>query len=116
MSFDELENAEAIKCFSNVYNTMKISFFNELYLIAQKCGLDYEVISQTTLKSSLGIRIPEYYTKGGYPFNGGCLPKDLAALISFVKERGLDPHLFEAVVETNKEMKRRESKSWNPKT
>jgi nucleotide sugar dehydrogenase len=67
------ENAEAIKCFSNVYNAMKISFFNEVYLIAQKCGLDHEAISQAMLKSSLGIRIPRYYTKGGFPFSGGCL-------------------------------------------
>ena len=65
-----IENAEAIKCFSNVYNAMKVSFFNELYLVAQKRGLDHEIISQAMLESSLGIRIPEYYTKGGYPFNG----------------------------------------------
>ncbi len=102
-----LENAEAIKCFSNVYNAMKVSFFNQLYLITQKCGLDHEAISQTMLKSSLGIRIPEYYTKGGYPFDGGCLTKDLAASLSFVKEQGISPHLLEAVTEINEEMKRR---------
>jgi len=101
-----LENAEAIKCFSNVYNTMKVSFFNEVYRIAQKCGLDHEAISKTMIKSSLGIRIPEYYTKGGYPFGGSCLSKDLAASISFIKEIGLNPHLFEAVAEVNEELKR----------
>ena len=99
-----LENAEAIKCLSNVYNAMKVSFFNEVYLIAQKCGLDHEAISQAMLKASLGIRIPEYYTKGGYPFDGDCLPKDLAASISFAKELGLVPHLFEAVAKVNEEI------------
>jgi len=106
-----LENAEAIKCFSNVYNAMKVSFFNELYLLSQKCELDDETISQAMLKSSLGIRIPEYYTKGGFPFGGACLPKDLAASISFIKEQGLNPHLFEAVAEINEELKRRQNKS-----
>jgi UDPglucose 6-dehydrogenase len=106
-----LENAEAIKCFSNVYNAMKISFFNQLYLIAQKCGLDHEVISQTMLKSSLGIRISEYYTKGGYPFGGTCLTKDLAASLSFVKAQGLNPRLLETVVEINEEMMRRRGSS-----
>jgi len=105
------ENAEAIKCFSNVYDAMKVSFFNELYLVAQECGLDHEVISQAMLKSCEGIRIPEYYTKGGFPFGGACLPKDLAASISFVKEHGLEPHLFEAVAEINKEMERRQNKA-----
>lgn len=101
-----LENAEAIKCFSNVYNAMKVSFFNEVYLIAQKCALDHEAISQAMLKSSLGVRIPEYYTKGGFPFGGACLPKDLAAVISFVTEQGLNPRLFEAVAEINEEMEK----------
>ena len=101
-----LENAEAIKCFSNVYNATKVSFFNQLFLIAQKCGLDHEAISQAMLKSSLGIRIPKYYTKGGFPFGGGCLPKDLAASISFVKELGLNTHLFDAVAEINEEMRK----------
>jgi UDPglucose 6-dehydrogenase len=104
-----LDNAEAIKCFSNVYNAMKVSFFNQVYLIARKCGLDHEAISQAMLKSSLGIRIPEYYTKGGFPFGGACLPKDLVASISFVNELGVDTHLFDAVAEINEEMKKLEA-------
>jgi len=108
-----LENAEAIKCFSNVYNAMKVSFFNQIYLIAQKCGLDHEAISQAMLRSSLGIRIPEYYTKGGFPFGGDCLPKDLSASTSFVNELGLNTHLFNAVADINEEMKKLEA---NPDT
>jgi len=104
-----LENAEAIKCFSNAYNAMKISFFNKLYLIAERCGLDHEVISQALPKSTTAIRLPEYGITGGYPYGGKCLPKDLAAFISFVNEQGLDSHLFEVVAETNEEMKRLEA-------
>jgi len=107
-----LENAEAIKCFSNVYNAMKVSFFNKVYLIGQKCGLDHQAISQAMAKSSLGVRIPDYYTKGGFSFGGACLPKDLTACISFVKEQGLDPCLFEAVAEINEEMKELEG-NWD---
>jgi len=104
-----LENAEAIKCFSNAYNAMKISFFNKLYLIAERCGLDHEVISQALPKSTTAIRLPEYGIRGGYPYGGKCLPKDLAAFISFVNEQGLDSHLFEVVAEINEEMKRLEA-------
>jgi UDPglucose 6-dehydrogenase len=99
-------NAEAIKFFSNVYNVTKVSFFNEMYLIAKRLGLDHEVISQALTKSSLGVRIPEYYTKGGYPFAGHCLPKDLAAFITFLKELGFDPVFYKEVVKINEEMKR----------
>jgi UDPglucose 6-dehydrogenase len=104
-----LENAEAIKCFSNAYNAMKISFFNKLYLMAERCGLDHEVISQALPKSTTAIRLPEYGIRGGYPYGGKCLPKDLAAFISFVNEQGLDSHLFEVVAEINEEMKRLEA-------
>jgi len=104
-----LENAEAIKCLSNAYNAMKISFFNKLYLIAERCGLDHEVISQALPKSTTAIRLPEYGIRGGYPYGGKCLPKDLAAFISFVNEQGLDSHLFEVVAEINEEMKRLEA-------
>ena len=100
-----LENAEAIKCFSNAYNSMKVSFFNLLFLAAQKGNLNHEVIEQAMVKASLGIRLPSYYTSSGRPFSGGCLPKDLAALIAFIKEQGVDPKLLEAVAEINETMK-----------
>ncbi|MFC1925252.1 NAD(P)-binding domain-containing protein [Chloroflexota bacterium] len=101
-----LENAEAIKCFSNVYNAMKISFFNKLYLIAEECGLNHEVISQSMPKSTTAIRLPEYGIRGGYPYGGKCLPKDLAAFTSFISEQGIDSHLFKVVAEINEEIKR----------
>lgn len=100
-----LENAEAIKCFSNAYNSMKISFFNLLFLVAQQSKLDHKVIEQALTKASRGIRLPSYFTSGGRPFYGACLPKDLAAMVTFVKEQGVDPKLLEAVVEINETMK-----------
>lgn len=101
-----LENAEAIKCLSNVYNAMKVSFFNTVWLIAKECGLDHEVISEAMVKASLGVRVPEYYTRGGFAFDGNCLPKDLAASITFLKEHGLDYRLFQAVASVNEAMKK----------
>ena len=111
-----LENAKAIKYFSNVYNTMNISFFNELYLIAQKRGLGHEITSQTILESSLGIRISEYCAKGEYSFGDPCLPKDLTASTSFLKKQGPKSHLLETVAAVNQEIKRLQSKLERTKT
>ena len=88
---------------------MKVSFFNLLYLLAQKRDLDHEIISQTMHKASLGVRIPEYYTKGGYPFGGHCLPKDLTASTSYLKDEGLNAHLLEAVAELNEEIREKQN-------
>ena len=88
---------------------MKISFFNQLFLISKRCGLDHEVLSRALPSSALGIRLPDYYTKGGYPFGGKCLPKDLAAAIYFMERENLDPRLFEAVGAINREIAEYES-------
>lgn len=101
-----IENAEAIKCFSNAYNSMKVSFFNLLFLVAERKGLSHEDIEQGLIKASLGIRLPSYYTSGGRPYGGSCLPKDLRALITFVEEQGIDPELLEAVEKINEVMKK----------
>lgn len=100
-----IENAEAIKCFSNAYNSMKVSFFNLIFLLAEKSGLDHNEIEQGLIKASLGIRLPSYYTSGGRPFGGSCLPKDLRALVAFIKNQGIDPELLEAVESINEVMK-----------
>lgn len=100
------ENAEAVKVLSNGYNAMKVSFFNTIYLLAGQTGLDHGVVSHALTRTSLGVRIPEYYTRGGSPFGGGCLPKDVTALISFLEVGGLDSDLLRAVLRVNERVAR----------
>lgn len=96
-----LEEAELIKYVSNAFLASKISFFNEIYKICKRLGLDDKVVSYG---ASLDERIGGYGVKGGSPFDGPCLPKDLDALITFVKGIGVDPRVLEAVASVNREM------------
>jgi UDPglucose 6-dehydrogenase len=99
--FTDLDTAEMIKYTSNLFLAAKISFFNEIYLICRKLGLDSSTIANTV---ALDPRIGSYGIAGGKPFGGMCLPKDLAAFIDFAKSKGLNPTLLKAVAEVNQEI------------
>ncbi len=98
-----LEEAELSKHVSNAFLASKISYFNEVFRICRKAGVNPEVVS---LAASLDHRIGEYGTTGGRPFDGPCLPKDLEAFISFVRSLGDNPKILEAARQVNEELRR----------
>jgi UDPglucose 6-dehydrogenase len=68
-------------------------------------GYDPHFIAEVV---SLDPRIGKYGIYGGRPFGGPCLPKDLDALIHFLKERSINPQILEAVLKVNEVMKHME--------
>jgi hypothetical protein len=82
-SFDNPAEAEFIKCAHNIYNATKISFWNEMWLVAQKMGLDLDPIASTVAKSAEGSINPQYGIRGGAPYGGVCLPKDTCGFLGF---------------------------------
>jgi UDPglucose 6-dehydrogenase len=86
--------AELIKMVSNTFLAMKISFINSISDICEKLDCDVE-----NIKIGIGLdnRIGLDFLNPGIGFGGSCLPKDLKALIKLLKEKQIDPVLFEAV-------------------
>jgi len=99
----DMDTAEMIKYVSNCFLSTKISFFNEIYVICKKLGLNPQLISRIV---ALDPRIGEYGIYGGRPFGGKCLPKDLEAFINFVESLGLNPKMLTSVKNVNEEMKK----------
>ena len=97
----DLDTAEMVKYVSNLFLASKISFFNEIFMVCQKIGVDARTVSKAV---SLDHRIGSYGVNGGKPFDGMCFPKDLAAFITYVKSKGINPKLLEAVEEINREI------------
>jgi UDPglucose 6-dehydrogenase len=97
----DLDTAEMIKYTSNTFLAAKISFFNEIYLICRKLGIDEITVSKAV---SLDPRIGNYGVKGGAPFAGMCLPKDLQAFIHFTTTKGINPILLKAIAEVNEQI------------
>lgn len=97
-----LRTAELIKYTANCNLAMKISFWNEIFRIANKIGVDSNVVAKIV---SLDQRIGAYGIVHGKAFGGKCLPKDLKALVSFSNEKlNYEPLLLEAVDKINEEI------------
>jgi len=100
-----LEEAEMIKYVSNMFLTTKISFFNEIFAICKKLRLDPNLIAEAT---ALDPRIGKYGIYGGRPFRGRCLPKDLEAFVSFIKDMKLNPKILDSALSINRRLCRAE--------
>lgn len=100
-TFDQPASAELIKCAHNIYNAAKISFWNEMWLVAQRAGVDANAVSSTVAQSAEGSINPLYGIRGGAPYGGVCLPKDTNGFLGFAAQLGMEMPLLQAVVDTN---------------
>jgi UDPglucose 6-dehydrogenase len=98
---DDFITAELIKVTHNAYNANKIGFFNEMFRLASAVGVDGHFIAEVVSKSAEGSTNTEYGIRGGSPFGGACLPKDLDGLIAFAKTVGVPVPGLEAAREIN---------------
>jgi UDPglucose 6-dehydrogenase len=99
--------AEMIKYINNVYNAVKISYFNEVYGICKRLGIDGNLIGAAVARTAESMWNPLYGTRGGVPYGGACLPKDTTAFMQFVRERGWEHLILEATIEANRRLGQR---------
>lgn len=97
--------AEILKYYSNVYNSMKVIFANEMYEICKSSNADYTKIKDAFVKRDTTKDLYLDVNDNFRGFGGMCLPKDVAALAAYVKELGIDMSLFEAILNENKKFK-----------
>jgi UDPglucose 6-dehydrogenase len=96
--------AEMIKYVSNIYNAVKISYFNEVHAICRQLGIDSGVIGAAVARSAESMWNPLYGTRGGAAYGGACLPKDTRAFMRFCQENGSQHQLLEATIRVNEEL------------
>lgn len=102
--FDDPRTTEFIKCAHNIYNAAKISFWNEMWLVAQQVGVDLDEVSSTVARSAEGSFNPAYGIRGGAPYGGACLPKDTNGFLGFAAQVGVEMPLLDAVVAVNERL------------
>ncbi len=96
-----LESAELVKYGRNSFLAMNISYINELARLAETIsGVD---IAQVVKGIGADWRINPAFLNAGCGYGGSCFPKDVKALISFARTRGVEPQLLEAVEEVNEQ-------------
>jgi UDPglucose 6-dehydrogenase len=81
-----LETAELVKVAANAFLATKVGFINAIAELCDVTGADV-----TKVADAIGCdkRIGRHFLNAGLGFGGGCLPKDLRALVSRAEELGL---------------------------
>jgi UDPglucose 6-dehydrogenase len=102
--FDDPATAEFIKCAHNIYNAAKISFWNEMWFVAERVGLNLEEISSTVAASAEGSFNQAYGIRGGAPYGGVCLPKDTNGFLGWAAELGADMPMLKSVIAVNESL------------
>lgn len=106
------QTAELIKYMNNIFLATKVSFMNEMFLIANAINADWEkAVEGFVMDNRIGsshINVPGH--DGKFGFGGSCFPKDIQALIKFSKSLNIDSKVIEATWETN--LKVRPEKDW----
>ncbi|MDA8188521.1 MAG: UDP-glucose/GDP-mannose dehydrogenase family protein [Dehalococcoidales bacterium] len=100
----DLRTAEMIKYASNAFLAARISFINEMASICERLGAD---VKQVALGMGYDKRIGHAFLDAGVGWGGSCFPKDVKALEHMAAMQGCHPQLLRAVMEINKDQRRR---------
>lgn len=99
----DLRSAEFTKYAANAMLATRISFMNELALLAERVGADIELV-RTGIGSDPRIGYDFLYPGAGY--GGSCFPKDVKAMIRMARAEGLPLKVLDAVEQANERQKR----------
>tara|TARA_R110001592_G_scaffold5129_3_gene28486 strand:- start:372 stop:1238 length:867 start_codon:yes stop_codon:yes gene_type:complete len=101
------ETAEMIKYMNNCFFATKVSFMNEMKLVADKVGVDWDMAVEGFVRDGrIGhthLNVPGPDGKMG--FGGSCFPKDIQAMIQFGEDLGMDLNTLQGAWETNCEVR-----------
>ncbi|SFJ83581.1 UDPglucose 6-dehydrogenase [Paenibacillus sp. UNC496MF] len=98
------ETAEMVKYASNSFLAVKISFVNELALLAEKVGAN---IGDIAAGMGLDERISPHFLQAGPGYGGSCFPKDTQALLDAGRRNGEEVFVVSAAAAANEKQKRR---------
>jgi UDPglucose 6-dehydrogenase len=98
----DVRSAELTKYAANAMLATRISFMNELAILAEKLGADIEQVRQGMGSDP---RIGYHFLYAGCGYGGSCFPKDVQALQRTASESGAPLRVLNAVEEANEAQK-----------
>lgn len=111
MSSDE---SEFVKYVANCFFSTKVMFFNEMKLLSDKVGLNWDnIINGVMSDGRIGkthYQVPGH--DGALGIGGTCFSKDINALIKTFENNDLDPIIIKSVWEQNKNIRPKKDWDW----
>jgi len=102
------QEACMVKYTANSFLALKVSFFNQIFDLCQKTGIDYDtvrhIVSQDTRIGSGHTLVPGHDNCRG--FGGACFPKDTEALVHWAKHVDAVPSLVESAIQYNNKVRK----------
>ena len=102
------EVAEMVKYFTNCFLATKVIFANEMSQICQELhDVDFDKVIEYALYDNrigpthLAVPGPD----GDFGFGGHCFPKDMAALLFFANQNGVNADMLQAAWEKNMQIR-----------
>lgn len=102
--------AEFTKYVSNALLAGVVTLADELWSVGQPLGVDWNVVfsmAQACRVMPKTVRVDA----GARGFEGHCLPKDVAALLSFADEAGVEPTILAHILEHNQTIRREQAEA-----
>ena len=95
-----LEEAEMVKFCDNLFHAVKVTFANEVGLLAKSLGVDARRVANVFCADTK-LNISAKYLRPGFSFGGSCLPKDLRAILREAALRSVRVPMLEATLSSN---------------
>ena len=93
--------SESMKLFVNCFYATKVQFFNELYLLSNEIGCNYDTVKNLMLNNGwinpMHTDVPG--PDGKLSYGGMCFPKDTNALLEYTKRFNTPNKVISAVIE-----------------
>lgn len=106
------EAAETAKYMANCFFAIKVSFLNEMYDIAERIGVKYEILRDMWLADfrigNSHSDVPGHDGERGY--GGKCFPKDVKAFVAWAERNGVTADMCKAADCVNERI--RKKKDW----
>ena len=96
--FMDIVSSELTKYAANAMLATKISFINEMSIIADRAGADIKMVRKG-IGSDSRIGFSYIYPSIGY--GGSCFPKDVRSIINFSNSLDYDPEILKSVDKVN---------------
>ena len=96
----DIETAELAKYVDNTWHALKVTFTNEISVLASALGIDSRKVMNIFSEDDR-LNISKAYMRPGFAFGGSCLPKDVRALVYLARSLDLSLPVINHILDSN---------------